>query len=330
MQLSMQQHTKKHLFNTSRAFHFKLFSASSSQLAICCLYHLAFIFFATITAQSQELNCKVTINADQIQTSDRNVFKDMERAIATFLNTRKWTSDTYKIHERINCSIFLNISKMPSIGVFSASAQITVARPVYNSNYESVLLNFADRDWEFEYIESQPMEYNDNTYLNNLTSMLAYYAYVILAMDYDSFSELGGNPFVQKALLVVNNAQASNRPGWAALGSTRSRYSLLENLNNPQMADLRKNTFSYHRIALDTFDKTPDKSRDKILEVLKNIKRIWTIYPNSILIISFFDTKSAEITKIFSDGSLNVKREAFDILTTVDPKRNIYQSIITN
>ncbi len=326
----MPQHSKNPPFSKLRAYYFKLLSARRPQLAICCLYLLSFIFFSPLTASSQELNCKVTINADQIQTSDRNVFKDMERAIATFLNTRKWTSDTYKIHERINCSIFLNISKMPSIGVFSASAQITVARPVYNSNYESVLLNFADRDWEFEYIESQPMEYNDNTYLNNLTSMLAYYAYVILAMDYDSFSELGGNPFVQKALIVVNNAQSSNRPGWAALGSTRSRYSLLENLNNPQMADLRKNTYSYHRIALDMFDKTPDKSRDKILEVLKNIKKVWTIYPNSILIISFFDTKSSELTKIFSDGSLNVKREAFDILTTVDPKRNIYQSIITN
>lgn len=278
---------------------------------------------------SQELNCKVSINADQIQTSERSVFKDMERAITTFLNTRKWTSDTYKNHEKINCGIFLNISKMPSIGVFSASAQITLARPVYNSNYETVLLNFADREWDFEYLESQPMEYNDNTYINNLTSMLAFYAYVILAMDYDSFGELGGNQFVQRAFTVVNNAQSSNRPGWAALGSTRSRYALLENLNNPQMVDLRKNSYTYHRIALDTFDKNPDQSRDKILEVLRNIKRIWNIYPSSISIISFFDTKSAELTKIFSEGNLNTRREAFDILSTVDPKRNIYQSIIS-
>ncbi len=278
---------------------------------------------------SQELNCKVSINADQIQTSERSVFKDMERAITTFLNTRKWTSDTYKNHEKINCGIFLNISKMPSIGVFSASAQITLARPVYNSNYETVLLNFADREWEFEYLESQPMEYNDNTYINNLTSMLAFYAYVILAMDYDSFGELGGSQFVQRAFTVVNNAQSSNRPGWAALGSTRSRYALLENLNNPQMVDLRKNSYTYHRIALDTFDKNPDQSRDKILEVLRNIKRIWNIYPSSISIISFFDTKSAELTKIFSEGNLNTRREAFDILSTVDPKRNVYQSIIS-
>jgi hypothetical protein len=287
------------------------------------------VFFAK-PVLGQELNCKVTINADQIQTSDRSVFKDMERAITNFLNTRKWTGDTYKINERINCGIFLNISKMPSIGVFSASAQITVARPVYNSNYETVLLNFADRDWEFEYIESQPMEYNDNTYINNLTSMLAFYAYVILAMDYDSFGELGGNPYVQKGLIVVNNAQSSNRPGWAALGSSRSRYSLLADLNNPQMQDLRKNTYSYHRLALDTFDKDPDQSRNKILDVLKNVKKVWTIYPSSILVISFFDTKSTELAKVFSEGSLNVRREAYDILTALDPKRNVYQSIISN
>jgi hypothetical protein len=170
-------------------------------------------------AVGQELFFKVTVNADQIQTTDRAVFKDMERAFANFLNTRKWTNDSYKNHEKINCSLFLNISKMPSIGSFVANAQITAARPVYNGNYESVLLNFADREWEFEYIESLPLEYNDNTYISNLTSMLAFYAYVVLAADYDSFSELGGNPFVQRALQVVNNAQSTSQAGWAALGN---------------------------------------------------------------------------------------------------------------
>jgi hypothetical protein len=288
-----------------------------------------FIFFFT-SAYSQELNCKVTINADQIQTSERAVFKDMERAIATFLNTRKWTNDTYKNHERINCIIFLNISKMPSIGSFSASAQINVARPVFNSNYETVLLNFADRDWEFDYIESGPMEYNDNSNLNNLTSMLAFYAYVILAMDYDSFAELGGNPFIQKALAVVNNAQSSNRPGWVAQGSTRSRYSFLENLNNAQMIELRKGLYVYHRLGLDTFEKDPEQSRVKILEVLKSVKKVWSIYPNSIFVISFFDAKATELVKVFSEGSINVRREAYDILTAIDPKRDIYKGIISN
>jgi Fe-S-cluster formation regulator IscX/YfhJ len=288
------------------------------------------LFPISIASYGQELNFKVTVNADQIQTTDRGIFKDMERAFANFLNTRKWTNDSYGSQEKINCTLFLNITKMPSIGNFAANAQITAARPVYNSNYETVLLNFADREWEFEYIESLPLEYNDNTYIANLTSMLAFYAYIVLGMDYDSFSELGGNTYIQKALIVVNNAQAGNRSGWAALGSTRNRYALIENLNNPQMVDLRKNTYKYHRLALDTFDKDPDKSREIILETLRNIKKVWNIYPNSILMISFFDTKATELVNIFSEGNLNVRREAYDLLIALDPKRNIYQKIISN
>ncbi|CAN5354424.1 DUF4835 family protein [soil metagenome] len=278
----------------------------------------------------QELNCKVTVNADQIQSTDRAVFKDMERAITSFMNTRKWSSDSYKNYEKINCSIFLNFSKgSPSIGSYSANAQITVARPVFNTNYETVLLNFADREWEFEYIESQPLEYNDNAYINNLTSMLAYYAYVIIGMDSDSFSERGGDVYFQTALLVVNTAQSSNRPGWQSIGSNRNRYNLIENINNPQMAELRKNTYKYHRQALDTFDKTPDDSRKIILTVLKNVKTVWQIYPNSIFVISFFDSKANELVNIFSEGDLSTRREVYDVLTTIDPKRNIYQKIIS-
>ena len=160
--------------------------------------------------------------------------------------------------------------------------------------------------------------------------MLAFYAYVVLGMDYDSFSEMGGTAYFQRALTVVNNAQSSNRPGWQALGSNRNRYALIENLNNPQMAELRKNTYRYHRQALDVFDKTPDQSRQIVLTALKNVKNIWTIYPNSIFVISFFDTKAAELVNIFSDGNLSVRREAYDILNTIDPKRNIYQKILSN
>lgn len=293
------------------------------------LLFCSLIFFSQRVV-AQELFFKVTVNADQIQTTDKAVFKDMERAFANFLNTRKWTNDSYKNHEKINCSIFLNISKMPSIGNFVANVQITAARPVFNSNYESVLFNFADREWEFEYIESLPLEYNDNTYISNLTSMLAFYAYVVLAADYDSFGELGGNPFVQRALQVVNNAQSSNQLGWAALGNPRNRFALVENLNNPQMVDLRKDSYRYHRLALDGFEKNPDQSREIILEVLKNIKKVWTIYPNAILVISFFDAKANELVNVFSEGNLNVRREAYDILTSIDPKRNIYQKIISN
>jgi Domain of unknown function (DUF4835) len=283
-----------------------------------------------VSCMAQELNCKVTINADQIQTTDRAIFKDMERAIATFLNTRKWTNDSYKGHERINCGLFLNIGKMPSIGNFQANAQITAGRPIFNSNYESAILNFADREWEFEYFESMPLEFNDNNYVNNLTSMLAFYAYIILGMDYDSFSELGGTPYFQKALMVVNNAQPANRPGWAALAGNRNRYNLIENITNTQMVDLRKNTYRYHRLALDAYEKNPDESRTIVLEALKNVKKVWTINPTSIFVVSFFDTKSTELVNIFTAANLQTKREAYDILVAIDPKRNIYQKIMGN
>jgi hypothetical protein len=296
-----------------------------------CLRNIAVALLAIpLFVSAQELNCKVTINADQIQTSDRAIFRDMERAIAQFLNSRKWTTDSYKNHERINCSLFLNISKMPSIGNFQASAQITAGRPVFNSNYESVILNFADREWDFEYLESMPLEYNDNNYISNLTSMLAYYAYIIIGMDSDSFSELGGTPYFQKALMVVNNAQPANRAGWAALAGNRNRYNLIENINNPQMLELRKNTYRYHRLALDTFEKNPEESRTIILDVLKNVKKIWSIFPTSIFVISFFDTKSNELVNVFSSGTLQTKREAYDILVSIDSKRNIYQKILGN
>jgi hypothetical protein len=291
---------------------------------------LVILLLASLVTTAQELNCKVTVNADQIQTADRGIFKDMERSFSNFMSTRKWTADSYKNHERINCTIFLNISRMPSIGSFVASAQITAARPVFNSNYETVLLNFADREWTFEYIESLPLEYNDNTYLSNLTSMLAFYAYVILGLDYDSFSELGGNTYFQRALVVVNNAQPSGLPGWQALGSTRSRHSLIENINNPQMVELRKNSYKYHRLALDNFGKTPDDSRRIVLDVLRNIKKVWLINNGAIFIVTFFDAKATEIVDIFSEGDLQVRREAHDLLVELDPKRNIYQKILGN
>jgi hypothetical protein len=280
---------------------------------------------------AQELNCTVSVNANQIQTSDRGIFKDMENAIEQFMNGRKWTNDDFKSYEKINCSLLITIMKMPSVGNFSATVQVRSSRPVYNTNYPSLMFNFADRDWEFEYIESLPLEYNDNTYTTNLTSMLAVYAYLILGVDYDSFSELGGTPYYQRALNVVNNAQQSGRAGWQAIGSNRSRYWIVENFNNPQMLDLRKAFYAYHRLGLDTFDKNPDKAREVILQGLRDVKKVRDVNPNSILVISFLDAKGKELANIFSAGNVQQRREAYDIITSIDPSnRSSYDKIIQN
>ncbi len=295
------------------------------------LFTFAVMLLSVACVSAQELKCTVTINASQVQTSDQSIFKEMKTSIEQFINTRKWTNDVFKTHEKINCNFLITITKMPSIGSFEASVQVQSARPVFNTNYPSLLFNFADRDWEFEYIESMQLEYNDNTYMSNLTSMLALYAYVILGLDYDSFSELGGTPYFQRALNVVQNAQQAGRPGWQSLGSNRSRYWLVENLNNPQLTDLRKAIYSYHRLGLDTFDKDPNKSRTVILKGLRDIKKLRDINPNAILIISFFDAKGKELANIFSDGNIQLRREAYDIITTIDPSnRSTYEKIIQN
>ena len=293
---------------------------------------LILFWVSWVTVSAQELNCTVTINATQITTSDRGIFRDMKTAIEQFLNGRKWTNESFKPHEKIACNMLITITKMPAIGSFSATVQIQAARPVYNTNYSSLTFNFADRDWEFEYIESLPLEYNDNTYTSNLTSMLAVYAYLILGIDADTFTELGGTPYFQRALTVVNNAQQSNRPGWQSIGgSSRSRYWIVENYNNPQMVDLRKSVYSYHRLGLDSFDQDPDKSRKIILDGLKDVKKIRDINPNSILLVSYLDAKGKEIANIFSSGSIQLRREAYDIVTTIDPSNSAtYEKMIQN
>lgn len=294
------------------------------------------IFFLLLllpwTTFGQELNCNVTINVGpRVQTTDRTVFSAMKTAIEQFVNQRKWTPDAYRPHEKIECSLLININEMPSIGVFSAQVQIQSARPVFNTNYKTLLLNFADRDWEFEYIESQPLEYNDNSFTSNLTSILAFYSYLIIGFDHDSFSELGGTPYFQRALTVVNNSQSTGRPGWQALGSNRNRYWIVENLLNPQYVDVRRTIYRYHRHGLDTFTETPDKSRETILEGLKSIQSARNANPNAILLISFFDAKSRELANIFSDGNLQIRRQAYDVVTGIDPSnRATYENMIRN
>jgi hypothetical protein len=289
------------------------------------------LLLVSATLWAQELNCTVNINSAQVQTSDRGIFRDMKTSIEQFLNQRKWTNDNFKVYEKINCSMLITITKMPSIGNFQASVQIQSARPIFNTSYSSLVFNFADRDWEFDYIESMPLEFNDNTYTTNLTSLLAVYAYLILGVDYDTFSELGGTPFFQRAQQVVLNARQSNRPGWDGLGSTRNRYWIVENYNNTQMTEMRKAFYAYHRLGLDTYETDPEKSREVILKGLKEVKKVRDVNPNSILVVSFFDAKSKELANIFSEGLLPPRREAYDIITNIDPSnRAAYEKMIKN
>jgi hypothetical protein len=281
---------------------------------------LLLILVGLFKANAQELNCKVVINADKVQTMERQVFSDMQTAFTRFLNTRRWTNDQFKAEERINCTLILNFNPTSSLGLYNASAQIQSSRPVYGTSYNTVLFNFLDKNFEFEYVQSQPLDYNDNGNFTHLTAMLAFYAYVIIGLDYDSFSKMGGNPYFQKALNVVNNAQQFNTAGWAGFdGNQRNRYWVSENLSNQQFIPLREGMYTYHRLALDDFQKDPEKSRTQIIDILNKIKVVKKQKPNSVLINAFFDAKMDELIKIFSEASPQLKQQAYTLLSDLDP-----------
>jgi hypothetical protein len=268
---------------------------------------------------AQEINCNVTINAQNIQISDRSIFQDMENAFEQFLNNRRWTTETFRPEERIRCNIVLTLETMPNIGSFTASLQIQVLRPIYGTNYETVLFNFADRNWQFDYTESLPLEFNENTFNTNLTSMLGFYAYVILGYDYDSFSRLGGSAFFDRAFNVVINAQQSPRAGWKQFESNRNRYWITENLMSSQMVPVREAIYEYHRLGLDMFGRDPEQGRDAILASLQKIKEVNKLRPNSVIVNSFFDAKSDELANIFSQGNEAKRQEALELLKELDP-----------
>ena len=270
---------------------------------------------------AQELNCRVIINAQQVQTTERAIFTEMETDFAQFLNTTKWTNDTFEEEEVINCNLLITINEMPSIGVFRASVQVLSSRPVYGTTYETVLFNFADRDWDFEYVQSQPLRFNENTFTNNITSLLAFYAYVILGFDYDSFSELGGTPHFQKAFQIVNNAQQTNYAGWQQFNSIRNRYWLIENLQNPQLEPIRKSMYNYHRNGLDIMTEDQEGAEKTLLSALSDVQRANRARPRSILMISFMDAKSGELVSAFKQSSLPTRRQVYNLLNNLDPAR---------
>lgn len=293
-------------------------------LLLICIFHFH--------SYSQELNFTVNINADIVQTTERAIFDEMKTAFERFLNETQWTEQDYLNNEKIKANLLLTIQDQPSIGQFRANAQIQVVRPVYNSTYETLLFNFADRDWEFQFTQSQPLQFNQNSFTNNITSLLAYYAYVALGLDHDSFSPLEGSPFYQTALNIVNNAQNGGGVGWGQFQNRRNRYWLIENLlSNSQYEPVRQALYQYHINGMDIFESNPDLARENILDALKKVTKVNSVLPNSILVISFLDAKSDEIVNVFSEGDNSIRRETYNELLKLDPsRRSQYQKIVQN
>ena len=293
------------------------------------LLSIAFIAFADF-ASAQEFQCQVSVVSSQIQTSDRKIFETLQKDLFEFVNNRQWTSNQYLQHERIECSMMINITNRISTDEFDATIQIQSRRPVYSTSYNSPLFNFIDKDFTFRYVEYQPMEFDEKQHRSNLTSVVAYYAYIILGLDYDSYSPKGGTDFFVKAQGIVNNAQNAVEKGWKAFEGTQNRYWLAEEMLSPQFTPLRECMYDYHRKGFDVMSEKLIPARAEILNALKKLRKVNQDKPLSFSLAVFFLAKSDEIINLFSPASPDDKAQLINLLAEIDPANsNKYERIMT-
>lgn len=290
---------------------------------------IAVVLFCGHSAFAQELNCQVQVVSPQIQgTTEKRIFDNLQKAIFEFMNNTKWTSDVFSQEERISCSMFINITEKLSTDEYKATLQIQSTRPIFKSSYNSVMLNHNDADFTFKYIEFQSMDFSINQYMGNLTSVLAYYAYVIIATDYDSYSLNGGTPWWQKAQTIVANAQNAVEKGWKSMESTKNRYWLVENTLQPLFAPIREVNYKYHRLGFDVMYQDVAAGRAVVLEALLMLENIHNQRPLSFPLQLFFNAKSDEIVKLFSGGLTEEKAKVVPLLQKIDPGHGlVYQNI---
>ncbi|MFN3998265.1 DUF4835 family protein [Algoriphagus sp.] len=282
---------------------------------------LVFFYFLLQTAHAQELNFTVIINSDRSRIQNTDIFNQMKTNFEQFLNGRSWSNDEYRPEERIKGNLLITINDVPQIGFYNATVQVQVVRPVYGTNYESLILNYADRSWNFEYLESQPLEFNRFTFLNNISSLLAFYAHIALGIDYDTFSSRGGNPYFEVANDIVNNAQNSGRPGWVQTqGDRRSRYWLINDIYVSTIyGPIRDAYYLYHRQGMDLIQLNPETAYKNILEAIRLVAEANKLQPNGIFTITFVDAKSDEISKVLKSAPFEIRDEAVKLLLQVDP-----------
>ena len=291
---------------------------------------LLLLLFTALAAPAQELNCGVSINTQQLKTTDPKVFATLETSIKEFMNTRKWTNDVFLPEERIDCEFVISITEEVSSDRFKAQASIISRRPVFGTDYNSVMLNTVDKDWEFQYVEYQPLEFNEAVFLNNLTSMLAYYAYIIIGMDYDSFGKKGGDIYYQKAYTIVSQASNREESGWKSYDGTRNRYWLVNNLTDPRFSGMRDVYYNYHRLALDRMYEDQSKPISVITKALQTMDNMNRAQPNSMVIQLFFSAKSSEILGLYGKALPEEKSKAVTYLMRLDPlNAEKYQGLLS-
>ncbi|MDT0553959.1 DUF4835 family protein [Urechidicola vernalis] len=280
---------------------------------------LCIVLLIAFQANAQEIRATFEINTDNVPGSNKQVFTTMERSLSEFVNQKKWTNKKFKQQEKIDCAFILTITSQPSSNEFQGTLQVQSSRPVYGSSYQTPVLNFKDNDFSFRYTEFENFQYNPNGFDSNLVSIMAYYVYLILGMDGDTFAMNGGTEYYDAAENVVNQAQQSGYTGWSRKTSGINRFNLITDILSGTYDGYRSALYIYHLNGLDLMHSNQANAKANIEEAIQSIKGVYTRRANAILIRFFMDAKSDEIVEIYSDGARYDTSQLKDDLTRISP-----------
>lgn len=285
------------------------------------IFILSVLLLNAYGSYSQEFNCRVKINDQQVQISDKSIFRGLEQRLQEFVNNTRWTNEPIATQERIDLNIEIILSAYDQNSYeFRASAIIQSRRPVFGSNYNTTLLSFNDENWDFKYQEQDRLEFQDGQFLGDLSSLMSFYAYYVIGLDFDSFSLEGGSVYFNKAFQIANLAQqTSARAGWKPFERTvRTRYNLIDNILNERFRPLRNAYYIYHRKALDQFAKDPFQGRKQMMLALDQVKKVFKISPNTVMLLVFFDAKSDELVNVFKGAEPIEKPKVIELLNEIN------------
>lgn len=283
-------------------------------MVFCTLFYTSSVF-------AQELNCTVEVNSSQVSGTNKSVFETLQSAISDYMNTTVFTNAQFAANEKIDCRLFFTIKEADNEKL-TGDLQIQSTRPVYNTNYTTTLINFKDSKIEFNYQEGEPLVFNIQSMESQLTAILNFYAYLILAVDFDSFSPKGGEPYFDRLKIIVQQAQSSGESGWKAFEDTKNRSAILSSYTEPSTAGIRELMYNYHRKGLDEMNLSPDKGRKVITESLGNLTKIFDAAPMSVALSMFKDAKLDELVNIYSKAPQDERQKAYDILQPIYPTEN--------
>ena len=272
--------------------------------------------------RAQELNARITVNGDQVATTDQSIFTTLQNSLTEFVNTQKWTDATFSTNERIDCSMSIIVTEMDDTN-FTSEIQVQARRPVYDSSYTTTIFNFRDQDLDFEYTLGETLDYNIYSLDNNLVATVVFYIYVILAMDFDSFALQGGSTYIQRAQEIVTMAQSqSSWSGWKAFESNQNRHALVTALQDNSSEAFRSLWYTYHRKGLDEMAANPDRGRTTIIEALPALQEVKSMRPTSVLLQMFSDSKLDEIIAIYTKATSQEKQDGYKLLSNVYPAQS--------